>query len=59
MSNLKYILMKHSAIYLCILLFTSTLGFSQTDIKPAPLGYDMVRGDIAHGTIDTITYKSK
>jgi len=51
--------MKHFAFYLSILLFTSSLGFSQSDIKPALLGYDMIRDDIAHGTIDTITYKSK
>ncbi|MFW6290226.1 MAG: alpha/beta hydrolase, partial [Mariniphaga sp.] len=33
--------------------------FSQMDVGPAPEGYDIYRNSIPHGTIDSITYKSK
>jgi enterochelin esterase-like enzyme len=32
---------------------------SQEAVKPGPIGYDVLRDSIAHGKIDTITYKSK
>lgn len=41
-----------------LLVFGYTIK-SQNTITPAPLGYDIVRSDIPHGNIDTITYKSK
>lgn len=31
---------------------------SQNTVIPAPLGYDIIRTDIPHGKIDTISYKS-
>ena len=33
-------------------------GNSQNTITPAPPGYDIIRTDIPHGKIDTISYKS-
>ena len=32
---------------------------SQSNVTPAPLGFDIVRSDILHGKIDTMIYKSK
>jgi enterochelin esterase-like enzyme len=32
---------------------------SQEAVKPGPTGFDIVRDSIAHGILDTITYKSK
>ena len=32
---------------------------SQNRLTPAPLGFDIVRGDVLHGQIDTISYPSK
>jgi enterochelin esterase-like enzyme len=32
---------------------------SQEPVKPGPPGYDVLRDSIAHGKIDTVTYKSK
>ncbi|HPB05621.1 MAG TPA: endo-1,4-beta-xylanase, partial [Prolixibacteraceae bacterium] len=33
--------------------------FAQTKLKPAPAGYDVPQASVAHGQIDSITYKSK
>ncbi|HVG13308.1 MAG TPA: hypothetical protein VM935_00050, partial [Chitinophagaceae bacterium] len=32
---------------------------AQEPVKPASMGFDTVRSNIAHGRIDTITYTSK
>ncbi len=40
-------------------LLCSLLSFSQNTVSPATVGYDIVREGIAHGTIDTVWYKSK
>jgi len=34
-------------------------GYSQNAITSAPLGFDLVRENIAHGKIDSVTYTSK
>jgi len=48
-----------SALFLIALCFVfSHLASSQETIKPAALGYDVVKSDIAHGTTDTISYHS-
>ena len=45
---------------LIIYFFLLTLsGNSQNTPTPAPLGFDIVRQEISHGKIDTITYTSK
>ena len=36
-----------------------TFAFGQDIIKQAPPGFDMLRSEIAHGKIDTISYRSK
>ncbi|WP_372948452.1 alpha/beta hydrolase [Mariniphaga sp.] len=39
--------------------FLSLAGYSQEIANPAPEGFDVVRSDILHGNIDTITYFSE
>jgi len=51
--------MKQLFIYLTILVFTSSVALPQTEITSAPVGFDVVRSNIAHGAIDSITYNSK
>ncbi len=51
--------MKHLISLITFLLVVGYTTKSQNTITPAPLGYDIVRSDIPHGNIDTITYKSK
>jgi enterochelin esterase-like enzyme len=51
--------MKQHVILFILSLFISSIAISQNTITPAPAGYDVVREGIAHGTIDTIIYKSK
>ncbi len=46
----------------CFLLVTIVLGLvanAQEIIKQAPTGFDVYRGDIAHGKIDSVSYFSK
>lgn len=43
--------------FFAILIFSQT-GHSQTTITPASPGFDIVRTDIPHGKIDTISYNS-
>lgn len=50
---------KQFTFLLFILLVTSLLSYSQSSVKPAAPGYDIVREGIAHGKIDSITYPSK
>jgi enterochelin esterase-like enzyme len=44
-------------VFIVVLLFNLS-GHSQTTVAPAPAGYDVVRTDIPHGKIDTISYNS-
>ena len=54
MKRLKFIQLG----FYVFLLFTLTVN-SQNIISPAPSGYDLVRSEIQHGKIDTVTYESK
>jgi enterochelin esterase-like enzyme len=45
-------------LIICFCLFALS-GNSQNTPTPAPLGFDIVRQDISHGKIDTVTYTSK
>ncbi len=48
-----------SALFLIALCFVfSHLASSQEIIKPAALGFDVVKSAIAHGSIDTVSYNS-
>ncbi|MEZ4771997.1 MAG: alpha/beta hydrolase-fold protein [Bacteroidia bacterium] len=49
--------MKRLLISIAAMIFVS--AYSQNAEKPAPIGFDTLRADIAHGQIDTITYSSK
>jgi len=51
--------MRQLISFIVVLLTISYVADSQNKITPAPLGYDVERTDIPHGTIDTITYQSK
>jgi enterochelin esterase-like enzyme len=51
--------MRHFLILFVLMVVFGFVGFSQSPVTPAPLGYDVVREAIAHGKIDTITYASK
>jgi len=51
--------MKHLLFAVSFLLLFSVPAFSQGIVKQARTGFDAFRADIAHGTIDTITYDSK
>lgn len=48
---------KMTITFIVIVIFS--LVYSKSTVTPAPLGFDIVRQDISHGKIDTITYKSK
>jgi endo-1,4-beta-xylanase len=45
-------------LVLAILIFCQ-IGYSQSKIKTAPLGFDLVKENITKGKIDTVIYKSK
>lgn len=49
--------MKHTIIL--SLLLISQIAYSQVIVKQAPLGFDIVRDNIPHGKLDTISYTSK
>ena len=51
--------MRQLITLLVVLLVAGFNARSQSPVKPAALGYDIVRESIPHGKIDTITYKSK
>jgi enterochelin esterase-like enzyme len=51
--------MKQLISLLIVLLVAGFDAQSQSPVKPAALGFDVVRESIPHGKIDTITYKSK
>ncbi|MBG6233872.1 enterochelin esterase-like enzyme [Pedobacter sp. CAN_A7] len=46
-------------IFSIIILLTSGLSFSQTNMKRAPDGFDSLRTEIPHGKVDTVSYQSK
>ncbi len=50
--------MKHLLFMLTAFLIFANLTFAQTTITPASPGFDVVRTDIPHGKIDTISYNS-
>ncbi len=50
--------MKHLLFMLPAFLIFANLTFAQTTITPASPGFDVVRTDIPHGKIDTISYNS-
>src|SRR5450755_2754747 len=49
---------KYLATALAFALITIASARSQDIIKQAPLGFDTLRANTTHGTIDTITYRS-
>jgi len=51
--------MKQFTIFFLTFLAFSFNANSQNVVSPAPFGFDIVREDIPHGKIDTITYNSK
>ncbi|MBP1639551.1 MAG: esterase [Bacteroidetes bacterium] len=51
--------MKKLIFFLVVLLVFDSVADSQNAVTPAPLGFDVVRTNIPHGKIDTISYKSK
>jgi enterochelin esterase-like enzyme len=46
------------ALMVVLLVFGNTVK-AQSSVTSAPMGFDMVRNGIQHGTIDTVIYKSK
>lgn len=50
--------MKNILFIICLVV-TCSFGFAQSPVTPAPLGYDLLRENIPHGVVDTITYSSK
>ena len=51
--------MKKLLFALATVLFVNVSVNSQEPVKPGSTGFDILRDSIAHGKIDTITYKSK
>ena len=51
--------MKHLTSLTIALLLCMLQGYSQNILKQAPPGFDSMRTEIQHGTIDTISYESK
>jgi enterochelin esterase-like enzyme len=45
-------------LFIAVSLLINQSGNSQTTIAPASLGFDVIRTDITHGKIDTISYNS-
>ena len=45
-------------LFVAVSLLINQSGFSQTPVSPASPGFDVVRTDIPHGKIDTISYNS-
>jgi enterochelin esterase-like enzyme len=44
---------------LIVLLSLHQSGYSQTEVKQAAVGFDVLQANIPHGVIDTLTYTSK
>ena len=51
--------MKKILFTVVVLVLYNASVYSQEPVKPASVGFDVKRENIAHGTIDTITYESK
>jgi len=51
--------MKHITILLALLSITGLSAFAQPSVKEAPKGFDVVKADIHHGQLDTVSYVSK
>lgn len=51
--------MKQQILTVAVILLFSLTSFSQGTVQMAPTGFDVIRTDIPHGKIDTITYNSK
>lgn len=51
--------MKKIFIAVVVLMVFSVLSYSQSFEKQAPVGFDNLRADIAHGKIDSVLYNSK
>lgn len=51
--------MKNILLIICLCILTGSFAFSQIPGTPVAPGFDNIRGNISHGTIDTITYESK
>jgi enterochelin esterase-like enzyme len=51
--------MKPLLLAIAVVFTTSFFANSQTPVKEAPAGFDVVKTEIAHGKIDTISYTSK
>ena len=51
--------MKTFLTLLIALILISQVSRSQENINPAPAGYDVLRDDIPHGALDTVTYHSE
>lgn len=54
----KLLNMKKQAVYLSVFILISHVVYTQSIVTPSPIGYDIFREAIPHGTIDSITYKS-
>jgi len=50
--------MKQKIFFIASFLIFSLLCYSQSSVKNAPVGFDLVRDGINHGKIDTATYNS-
>jgi enterochelin esterase-like enzyme len=50
--------MKIKSFFLCLFTLVGAFSFAQNNIQPASPGFDVVRTDIPHGKIDTISYNS-
>ena len=57
--QIKSSTMKKLLFALANVLLVNISVHSQEPVKPGPPGFDVLRDSIAHGKIDTITYKSK
>jgi len=57
--KLKTMKNKQFSFLLLPFLLSALFSFSQTAITPAPIGFDVVRENIPHGKIDSVTYDSK
>jgi enterochelin esterase-like enzyme len=51
--------MKQFIFLIVVCLVAGTTVRSQNSPSPAPQGFDILRSDIPHGTIDTVVYQSK
>lgn len=50
--------MKYLLLMLCLGILSGNPSYSQSPVTPLPMGYDSLREDIPHGSVDTITYSS-